>query len=222
MSLTEPPTSLNCPPALRMAFESMRIGLGRFIFDRIGYIAYIHQTGELMPFFLLLVSLVFASPQRIGSPALNFSLKSMNPKVTLKSLGSDELMLSRYVGPVPQVPTSAMVLFFFSSDMGVGLLKPFRKLQNEYSKKGVVFVGVFSDSGQILDGNTLKQLNFPVLHDRFLVVADRYEVVDFPSMYLIDRDGLIYAQSKPTLSSIEKDMQSTLNAILAEDIRKRP
>ena len=175
-----------------------------------------------MSFILLIVSLALASPQRVGSPALNFSLKSMNPSITLKSLGSDEVMLSKFVGPVPQNPTAAMVVFFFSSDMGVALLEPFKKLQTQYEKKGVVFVGVFSDSGQILDGNTLKRLNFPVLHDRFLLVADRYQVSDFPLMYLIDRDGLIYAQSKPILSNIEADTRKTLDAMIAEDIQKAP
>ena len=165
---------------------------------------------------LFYISQAYAAPNQIGSHAANFALPAINTQAAVKLVGSVEIMLSKFVGPVPQKDTSAVILYFFSRDSGGDRLKVLNELHKKYKKKeGVRFMGICSENQDVSSWVLNKRLQFPVLHDKFMIVADRYQIDSLPTTVIIDRKGRIYAESK-SASSIE-DLSLSLNSLLAED-----
>ena len=160
-----------------------------------------------------------ASPKQVGDYAINFSLPALNPQLTVKQTGAADVMLSRFVGPVPQIDSSAVILYFYSATDGVEQLDMLTTVKKKYrSKKSVHFVGICADRKTEYSGCIgSRRINFPVLHDRFLLVMDRYEIDAFPTLILIDRNGRVFARSKSDAKFLMEDLPASIDAILEDD-----
>jgi peroxiredoxin len=159
-----------------------------------------------------------AAPKQVGSHAANFALPAINTQTAVKLVGSVEIMLSRFVGPVPQQDTSAVVLYFFSKNAGAKELNDLNELHKKYRKKqGVRILGICSENRDVSSWIINKRLQFPVLHDKFMIVADRYQIDNFPTTILIDRKGRIFAQSKKNSGEISQEIALSLDSLLKED-----
>ena len=160
-----------------------------------------------------------AAPKQVGNYAINFSLPALNPQLTAKQTGAVDVMLSRFVGPVPQIDSSAVILYFYSSTSGVEQLEMLTAVKKKYrSKKNVHFIGICSDRKTEHAGCIgARRVNFPVLHDRFLLVMDRYNIEAFPTLILVDRKGQVFARSKSDAKFLMDDLPDSIDAILEED-----
>lgn len=131
-----------------------------------------------------------------GLPAPNFALKTLNPDVA----GTTWLALDRYVGEEAEDPARLVLLTFFASwcapcqkEMPV-----LEQLHRMYRERGLRVLAVCIDEDEqgmaaarkLLAAN---RITYPVLSDRFNVLARRYlgEQAPLPSLFLVDRDGMI-------------------------------
>ncbi len=130
-----------------------------------------------------------------GDRALNFFLQTYNP---VKS-GHKRVFLDKLVGKKVKEPKKLLLLSFFNIDC-----KPCRKelpflekLHKRYKDAGLQVLVINCDS----KANKVEQMieyvveeqafSFPVLKDRFQALQRRYGVGSFPTMYIIDSQGLI-------------------------------
>ena len=132
-----------------------------------------------------------------GLPAPNFALKTLNPEVA----GTSWLALDRYVGEEPEDPSSRLVLLTFFASWCAPCQKEMpvlEQLHRTYRERGlrVLAVCIDGDEQGIAAARKLLAANhvtYPVLSDRFNVLARRYlgEEAPLPSLFLVDRGGVV-------------------------------
>lgn len=132
---------------------------------------------------------------RSGEPAPLFQLKTMNPELSGRTLFS----LAKHVGERSEEPKAQLVLSFAAS-----YCEPCKKelaelvaLGPRLSKGDILLAVVVIDtepegieSMRRLVVDELK-LPFPVLADRFGVVARRYRAKVLPYVVIVDRSGVV-------------------------------
>jgi thiol-disulfide isomerase/thioredoxin len=152
---------------------------------------------------LLLAVAIPAAPEDLseevgeGLPAPNFALRTLNPEV----VGTSWLALDRYVGEEPEDPSSRLVLLTFFASWCAPCQKEMpvlEQLHRMYRDRGlrVLAVDIDEDEQGIAAARRLLAANgvtYPVLSDRFNVLARRYlgEQAPLPSLFLVDRDGIV-------------------------------
>jgi thiol-disulfide isomerase/thioredoxin len=152
-----------------------------------------------------------------GLPAPGFSLRTLNPEAS----GADWISLDRFAGEAPADPDAkAVLLTFFASwcepcERELPLLV---RLDREYRPQGlrVIAVDIDRDDAGVEAARRLvaaAKVRFPVLSDRFNLLARRYlgDVAPLPSLFLVRRDG--------TLARIERGSAPDARA-LAADVRR--
>jgi cytochrome c biogenesis protein CcmG, thiol:disulfide interchange protein DsbE len=177
-----------------------------------------------MPF--LLGALVLLAPLaagaskdrfEIGEEAPAFKLKIINPEA---SGGETALQVDQYWGAQATQPKKAVLLSFFAT-----YCEPCKKempllasLYDAYKDKGlgVVLVSIDTEEPKVQVAKELANkagVKFPVLTDRFALVAKRYFIAKLPCVYVIDAAG------KVTLVNIGYNDDGT--KLLVEHIREQ-
>ncbi|MBT8468112.1 MAG: TlpA family protein disulfide reductase [Myxococcales bacterium] len=91
-------------------------------------------------------------------------------------------------------------------------------LHDEYAAQGLVIVGVNIDSSAKKMNKFLKKMpvSFRIVHDRKLVVANRYEPETMPTSYLIGRDGTVRYVHAGFAKGDATVLEERVKALLAE------
>lgn len=134
-------------------------------------------------------------PLKIGEDAPSFSMRIANPDLAKLK----QFALARFVGANPEEPKTALVLSFAAS-----YCEPCKKelaqlgaLKARLDKAGVLLAVVVIDTEaegiEIMRKLTIDELKlpYPVLSDRFGVVAKRYRATTLPFTVVIDKAGVV-------------------------------
>jgi thiol-disulfide isomerase/thioredoxin len=174
----------------------------------------------LAPLLLLTLALPASAADddvAVGQPAPPFALRTLNPEVA----GAEVLSLDRYVGEEPEDPGAKVVLIsFFASWCG-----PCRKelpllvqLDRTYRDEGlrVLSIDIEDDVPGVEATLRLVQqakVGFPVLSDRFTLVARRYLGAkgQLPAVFLVRRDG--------TIAKIERGYAKEASRFLVAEVQ---
>ncbi len=130
----------------------------------------------------------------VGEAAPTFALRAVNPEV----IGENLVAVDRYFGADAKQPKKAVLLSFFAT-----WCEPCKKelpflaaLYDTYKDKGLMVLSVSIDrEAEQID--TIKTLasnvnaKYPVLSDRFNIVAKRYMVAKLPLVYVMSPDGKV-------------------------------
>jgi thiol-disulfide isomerase/thioredoxin/Flp pilus assembly protein TadD len=139
------------------------------------------------------------------------------PAWTLPDLQGKDFRLADYKGKV-------VVLDFWGSWCGPCRqeLPVFQQMYERYRQKDVVFFGVNWEKGG--NGQDLKQLvrdfmgknnyNFPVVLDHERSAQMAYDIQGFPTVYLIDRTGMIRYQNVGVADGIEHILADQIESLL--------
>lgn len=131
---------------------------------------------------------------QMGDTAPLFTLKALNSEVTEQAY----VNLSDYAKSLEQGGKKATFLSFFAT-----YCEPCKKelpylveLQKTYATEGfqVVVVTIDKDAAEVAKAKAMIAelgANFPVLNDRFGIVARRYGVESLPMSFLIDQAGMV-------------------------------
>jgi peroxiredoxin len=144
-----------------------------------------------MRFFLplLLIACLFGAVAPVAASNPKPALNSPAPSLELKDfLTGQEVSLSSQVAQQPVV-----LLFLTSwSKNGQAALEELSQLRRQ--KKGsFALVAVFYDkkSGELKDFLSGQKIDFPVLLDRKLSSVSRWQVLILPTIYCLDKGGMI-------------------------------
>ncbi|MCC6807955.1 MAG: redoxin domain-containing protein [Deltaproteobacteria bacterium] len=166
---------------------------------------------------LFLCAVAFADKERLdaGDEAPNFAAKTLNPDVAKTRV----FTLDSVVGTEATDRKKAVLTSFVSAtcESCQKELKFLQALYAEYKDKGLLVVGVSTDKEE---GDTKKMaeqtagIEFPVINDRFNIVAQRYFVTKPPQMYIIDESGKVAkvstsyddAANRGTLDEVRKNL----------------
>jgi len=91
-------------------------------------------------------------------------------------------------------------------------------LHVKYAAQGLVIVGVNIDSSSKKMNKFLKNtpVSFRIVHDRKLVVANRYEPETMPTSYFIGRDGTVRYIHEGFQKGDARALEERVKALLAE------
>lgn len=139
-----------------------------------------------------------AKTLEVGSQAKKFSLKVVNSE----AVSERSYALNKLIGPRAKAPKKLVVLSFFATYCGPCKreLPLLQKLYQRYGDKGLGVLVVSIDKDKDVPGGASNaiaklakqnKLTFPVLHDRFNIVAKRYGIEKLPCLYMIDASGQI-------------------------------
>lgn len=94
-------------------------------------------------------------------------------------------------------------------------------LRVKYAAQGLVIVGVNIDSSPKKMNKFLKNtpVSFRIVHDRKLVVANRYEPETMPTSYFIGRDGVVRYVHGGFQKGDARVLEGRVKALLAETDR---
>lgn len=150
--------------------------------------------------FIALFSAQSASAKtlEVGARAEKFSLKVVNSD----KVGERNYALNKMIGERAKTPKKLVVLSFFATYCAPCKreLPLLQKLNERYADKGLGVLVVSIDKDKDVPGGASKaiadlaeknHLSFPVLHDRFNIVAKRYGIEKLPCLYMIDDKGQI-------------------------------
>ncbi len=134
----------------------------------------------------------------VGARAEQFTLKVVNVDKVDKRI----LSLGHLVGEGAKDPKKLVVLSFFATycEPCKRELPFLEELYKRYADQGLGILVVSIDKDKDVPGGAAKAvgalaeengLSYPILHDRFNIVAKRYGVEKLPCLYLIDGQGLV-------------------------------
>ena len=157
-----------------------------------------------------------------GKPAPMFRLPVYNPK----PVGASVVGLDRFVGADAKDKDTRVVLLSFMASFCAPCKKEMPWLQQLHERLGpkglrVVMVSIDSEpEGQkIIDELIAKnRVTYPVLKDRFNLVARRYLGAQspLPSVFLVNPDGTIATSHKGYSEDIAKTLEAEIAAALGE------
>jgi thiol-disulfide isomerase/thioredoxin len=140
---------------------------------------------------------------KAGTAALTFKLPVVNEFTAVQKPGEEPKKVARWgpelwTGQGAQEQKKLVILSFFATycDPCKKEMPELSRLYDAYKDQGLGVMLVSIDKGDeekktIIDLASQNQVKFPVLHDRFQVVARRYLAERLPYMLMIDGAGLI-------------------------------
>ncbi|MEZ4271308.1 MAG: TlpA disulfide reductase family protein [Myxococcota bacterium] len=158
----------------------------------------IQHLGSLFIAFTILWPMHLAAQDKdrfdIGEAVEMFTLKTANPEES----GETFVSLDRYYGEEAKEPKKAILLSFFATycEPCKREMPYLKALHDTYKEKGlqVLMVSIDKESDKIEQARALANshhITFPVLKDRFNIVAKRYRIKELPCVYLIDAQGKV-------------------------------
>jgi thiol-disulfide isomerase/thioredoxin len=153
-----------------------------------------------------------------GQPAPAFQLRALNPEVA----GAEFVRLDRYVGEEPDDPGCRAVLLSFFASWCAPCQKEMpvlEQLHRAYRERGLRVLSVNIDRDEPGLSRAREQiraarLTFPVLSDRFNLLARRYlgDQSPLPSVFIIRRDG--------TIARIERGYGKDASTFLTREVQE--
>lgn len=127
----------------------------------------------------------------VGEEVENFTLRPLNAEAA----GLKVVSLENYVGPEKTERKKAVIISFFATycEPCKRELPFLQALYNEYKDKDLLVLSVSIDKEEaevkkVQDLIEQHKLTYPVLHDRYNIVAKRYFVQKLPNLYIIDEN----------------------------------
>ena len=156
-----------------------------------------------------------AGPQ-MGEYAWALRLSPHNEAAVQRLLGTTEAGLHDFVGIAPIAPHKVAILHFFSyaNQRSVDDLTALQKLYDRYGEEGLVVLAVNLDpdkASRIDDMVEKEEITFPILDDRFGVVARRYVVRHMPTVYVIDGQGRV--------GSVREGYSEDISVVLGQEVK---
>ena len=174
-----------------------------------------------MLFLLMFAQVALAAPQpltvNVGEPALMFGLPALNQAQAAQTVNKASVSLSDFVGVLPSYPRQAVLVHFFTRKSGADILKALHRVQKRNEAKGVQVIGVCACRGEVqahTEWVEAQNLNYPVVHDGYRVVSDRYGVTEFPITMVVESTGNVFAIGQPTGEGAEAEIQSEVDGVL--------
>jgi thiol-disulfide isomerase/thioredoxin len=155
----------------------------------------------------------------IGEAPSPFSLKTLNPI----DAGMTWVRLDEVVGDKAKDKRKAVILTFFATYCEPCKREmPFLEaLYKEYKDKGLLIVSLSIDKDE-KEINAVKELakkhgvTFPVLSDRFNIVAKRYYISKLPCVYLLDAGGKVAMVNVGYSDDISKKLLDQIRGAIGE------
>lgn len=190
-----------------------------------------HYLQRDCPIVLALVTLLVSGPAlaetpRPGDPAPAFTMATLNPE----GCGQPTFSLKRVVGPTAQPARAALVLSFGASycQPCKAELPELARLAAELRDQDVQFVLVVIDTEEegiaAMSRLAIEELAlpFPVLGDRFEILARRYGATELPFLALVDGTGrLRWVQrgfAPGSLAALRAELATLLGPAAAEPL----
>jgi thiol-disulfide isomerase/thioredoxin len=163
-----------------------------------------------------------------GKPAPPFALRTLNPEVA----GAELVSLDRYAGDEPEDPGARVVLISFFASW----CEPCRKelpllvqLDRMYRDRGLRILSIDIEDDAPGVEATLRMVEkakvaFPVLSDRFTLVARRYLGAkgQLPSVFLVRRDGTIAKIERGYAREASRFLVAEVQAALGIEPHRKP
>jgi thiol-disulfide isomerase/thioredoxin len=155
----------------------------------------------------------------VGEEVKNFTLKVLNPE----EAGEPYVGIDRYYGPQAKEAKKAILLSFFAT-----YCEPCKRempyleaLYGLYKSKGLMILSVSIDKepDKIEEVKALAKeanVSFPVLSDRFNIVAKRYFIEKLPCVYLIDGQGKVAMVNIGYNDDISKELLDQIRKSIGE------
>jgi len=158
-------------------------------------------------------------PPTEGSWAPSFRLDAYNAVPDLADL--EAVGLDAFVGVRPQHPARLVLLVFASTSAPptIDAFSVLRKMQRRFGARGLQVVVVASDADTVsmAEAVSRQRLTFPVLRDRFGIVAERWGISTPPASFLIDRQGRIRGVSDQPVKESEAAIREAVLRLLSGD-----
>lgn len=160
-----------------------------------------------------------AGPQ-YGEAAPTFRLHAYNEDDAVKLVNSADISLHNFVGIAPEAPKKAVVLHFFSAQHAQSKsdLAILQRMYKKYADDGLMVISVSIDADEpekVYDVMEDNRVTYPVLKDRFGVVARRYGLKTLPSLYVIGAEGNVLSlregYSEDISDVLDGEIKSALN-----------
>lgn len=155
----------------------------------------------------------------VGEEVKNFTLKAINAEES----GDPYVGINRFVGPDADVAKKAVVLSFFATYCEPCKHEmPFlAALYDYYRDKGlmVLLVTIDKEAEKIEEAKALAKeahIKFPVLSDRFNIVAKRYYIEKLPCVYLVGADGKVAMVNVGYSDDISRDLLDNIRKAIGE------
>jgi alkyl hydroperoxide reductase subunit AhpC len=126
------------------------------------------------------------------------------------------------VGAEATDPKKVVLLSFFAGYCEVCKKElPFLSaLYDAYHSKGlqILLINIDKDNDDILALSDEFKTQFPILHDRFNIVAKRYDINKLPSLFLINSDAAVAFSSVGYSTNISRDILGRVRRALDEPL----
>jgi hypothetical protein len=154
-------------------------------------------------------------PPALGAVAPAFGL---HPFVQDAEGGKKALFLDHQCG-IQQSTAKAVLITFVNSGSkdDLGTLNSWART---YAEGGLSILAVSNERNGDAFGNTVRKANykFPVLDDRYGVVAHRYGVDSPPRTYLLNSDCMVVRSWSRPVSAIASEIEKDVGAVLAGEL----